>query len=41
MFHSIIKFTSEYSLERVQSFGVQVILEKSELLTDLYAIETD
>lgn len=41
MFHFIIKFTSEYSLERVHSFGVQVILEKSELLTDLYAIETD
>ena len=41
MFHSIIKFTSEYSLERVRSFGVQVILEKSELLTDLHAIETD
>ena len=40
-FHPAIKFTCDYSRERVHFLDVQVILENKEISTDLYAKETD
>ena len=40
-FHPTIKFTCDYSRERVHFLDVQVILENNEISTDLYVKETD
>ena len=40
-FHPNIKFTCDYSRERVHFLIVQVILKNSEISTDLYVKETD
>ena len=41
MFHSILKLTREYFLEKAHFFDVKVILENNKLLTELYAVEKD
>ena len=35
-FHPSIKFTCEYSLEKVSYLDVQVIVREGKLITDLY-----
>ena len=40
-FHPSIKFTCEYSREKVNYLDVQVIARKGKLITDLYVIQTD
>ena len=40
-FHDSIKFTANYSKEKVEFLDVQVIAENGKLVTDLYVKETD
>ena len=40
-FHPSIKFTSEYSREKINSLDVQVIVRESKLISDLYVKQTD
>ena len=40
-FHSSIKFTREYSREKVNHLDVQVIVREGKLITDLYVKQTD
>ena len=40
-FHPSIKFTCEYSREKVNCLDVQVIVREGKLITDLYVKQTD
>ena len=40
-FHPSIKFTCEYSREKVNYFDVQVIVREGKLITDLHVKQTD
>ena len=40
-FHPSIKFTCEYSREKINFLDVQVIVRKGKLITDLYVKKTD
>ena len=41
IFHPTIKFTCEYSREKVNYFDVQIIVREGKLRTDLYVKQTD